>query len=132
MTGGVIFLDSCKFVGPPSKAQGRMICGLDFVGRAMSRDVVVTCAEEDHPKDDPHTKKKAFDIRVKDLPPAIQLTLYQSIVNAMGGQFTTLYECPEPPGDALLRQIAFINPDASGPHIHLQVKKGQEYPNDAS
>lgn len=132
MTGGVVFLDTCKFVGPPSKAQSRMIGGLDSVGRTMGLDLTVTCAEEGHRPDDPHTKKKAFDLRVKDLPPGVQLTLYRSLVTAMGGQFTTLYECPELPSDPLLQQIAYINPEATAPHIHLQVKRGQDYPPDGA
>lgn len=126
--GSVAFLDTCKFVGPPSKAQNHLIWALDSVGRQMSLDLIVTCAEEGHRPDDPHTKKKAFDVRVKDFAPAIILTLYRTLCQQLDRNlWTVLYEVPALPNDALLQQIAYVNPEASGPHLHLQVKRGLDY-----
>lgn len=126
--GVVRFLSSCFMDGPPSPAQCRMINACDTEANATAQDVIVTCAEEGHGPNDPHTLKKAFDIRTKDRSAIQVASMLSSLRLDLGSKFTVIYECPQMPTDSILRTIATVNPKATAPHIHMQVKIGYEYP----
>lgn len=75
-----------------------------------------------------HPKGEAADVRVRDLDVPTLVRLKQLLTATLGHRFTVLYECPLPPSDPALLAIAFINKDASAPHLHIQVKRNTVYP----
>lgn len=128
MTGVVRFAAGVVITGCPSPAQIRMLGAFDAVARSMGKDIIVTCGEEGHPPIDPHTLRKAFDIRVRDLDPPDQVELWKRLKVELGTRWTVLFESPILPDDPVVRDIVYVNPQASGPHIHCQPMKGTDYP----
>ncbi len=129
MIGTVGFAQGVRITGVPSPAQCHIIAALDVVARAMGRNFLVTCGEEGHSPTDPHTRRQAFDIRTLDFDhPKELVEAYQRIARELGSYWTVLYETPSRPDDPILRDLAYVNPDASGPHIHCQPVKGTNYP----
>lgn len=104
-------------------AGARILAALDGATFAMKRNLLVTCGTNGHPPTDPHTLGAALDVRTKDLPEATILALVQWLRKALGPDFTVLFEVPSKPV-GVLASIAYINPVATGPHIHIQLRKG--------
>lgn len=105
----------------------RILAALDRACQVMARDLTITAGTNDHAMGR-HVTGEAFDLSVKDLtvPEIVRLkTLLQQV---LGARFAVLYEVPSEPADPTLRAIAWVNQDASGPHLHLQVTKGTVYP----
>lgn len=115
-------------VDPMTPALARMLAALDTAARWRGHDLTVTCGREGHPPTDPHTLGKALDVRVLDLSPDDTLKIYQYLRALLGDLFEVLYETPTTPTLGALKNIATINPRASGPHFHTQVKIGVVYP----
>lgn len=115
-----------KITGSPE--QCHMIWAFDTEAKVSKLPITITCGEEGHAQDDPHTKRKAFDIRTKDRQPTEIRELYFALKALLGFKWTVLYEVPQKPNDILLADIAVVNPKATAPHIHVQVKIGHEYP----
>ena len=65
----------------------------------------------------------ALDVRTSALTDDETLTVYDNLRKLLGYEFTVLYEVPAKPA-GVLAGIAYVNPAASGPHFHLQVRKG--------
>jgi hypothetical protein len=130
MIGTVRFAQDVRITGCPSPAQSRIIAALDTVARAMGRDFTVTCGEEAHPPVDPHTLRKAFDVRTLDFDHPKQIVeAFKRIQDELGTAYwTVLYEVPSRPDDPVLRDLATVNPNASGQHFHIQPHKGTDYP----
>ena len=122
MTGCVRFKPGVDLRGL-APAGARLLAAVDFVAQAMGRDLTVTCGTDSHGADDPHTRGAALDVRVADLSDDQTLVAYDNLRKLLGHEFTVLYEVPEKPA-GLLAGIAYVNPAASGPHFHLQVRKG--------
>jgi hypothetical protein len=62
------------------------------------------------------------------LTPSQIIEVIDALVQLLGPLFTVLYETPATPSDAKLGEFAYVNPKATGPHLHLQLKKGTVYP----
>lgn len=80
---------------------------------------------------DPHMTGEAVDLGlgayvVSDIL-ALKAALELAFSQLTDAPFTVLYERPNAPLDARLAQIAYINPKATGPHIHIQRAKGTTY-----
>jgi hypothetical protein len=128
MTGVLRFKAGVRITGCPSPAQSRIIGALDTVARAVAFDLMVTCGEEAHGPSDPHTLRKAFDVRAIDLDAPLVIEVFNRLRAELGSRWTVLYETPSRPDDPALLDIAYVNPDASAPHFHIQVLKGTDYP----
>ncbi len=106
----------------------RILSALDAVAQHLEIDLTITSGTDSHVAPDPHAEGEAFDVSViglsSDQIHAIKSTLEQ----ILGPLFTVLYEVPERPSDALLRAIAYVNYAATGPHFHIQSRKGTVYP----
>jgi hypothetical protein len=88
-------------------------------------DWVVTCSTGGHAPDNPHTRAEAIDFGLKLFPNSSAVKAGKMALDkALGPAYTVLLEFPEKPDDPILASIATVNPQASGPHIHGQVKKG--------
>lgn len=88
-------------------------------------DWLLTCATGGHKPGNPHTRGEGLDFGIALFPnssavKAATLALRQ----VLGSAYTVLLEFPEKPDDPVLASIATVNPKASGPHIHGQIKKG--------
>lgn len=105
----------------------RILAALDHCTQVIDRDLVIT-AGTDHHHDGRHVTGEAFDVRVKDFDVPTILRLRQTAAAILGPRFTVLYEVPSEPTDPQLKAIAFVNGAASGPHLHVQVKRGTVYP----
>ncbi len=122
------FLASCVFVGPPSPIQCRIIGALEEDAREIGKDIFVTSVEDSHSLTDPHTLKRAFDIRTRDRTALETYELFNRLKDKLGYKFTVLYEAPSKPTDPMLAIIWYPNSHPTGPHIHIQLKIGYEYP----
>ena len=88
----------------------------------------ITCGTDSHALPDPHPLGEAYDVSVPGLS-AQQITeVYERVRMSLGPLFTVLYEVREVPSDPTLRSIASVNRQATGPHVHIQRKRGTTYP----
>lgn len=127
MIGHLVCAPGVKFdrIAP---AGARIIGALDAYARFVGKRLVVTCGTEGHGPTDPHTTGDAYDLSVQGWSDEDILDGHRWFCDELPGMwFTTLYEVRETP-TGLLLGIAFVNPEATGPHFHLQRKKGTVYP----
>lgn len=106
----------------------RILAALDGLTKVLASDQDITCGTEGHADDDPHTRGEAYDVSVRNMNVAMVLKAKTYLEQVLGSRFTVLYEVPTRPLDAVLASIAFLNPDASAPHFHIQPKKATLYP----
>jgi hypothetical protein len=107
----------------------RILAALDLATKMLGRDLVLTSGTDSHATGR-HPVGEAFDVRTKDFDVPTVLRLYRTLTDLLGVRFTVLYEVPIAPSDHMLAKIATVNPHATGPHLHVQVKKGTQYPPD--
>jgi hypothetical protein len=105
----------------------RILAALDGATKVLGRDLTITSGTDGH-TGGKHPTGEAYDVRTRDLLAPQVLRLYDYLQATLGERFTVLYEVPERPDNARLAAIAYLNPAASGPHIHCQIKKGTTYP----
>jgi len=105
----------------------RILAALDGATKVLGRDLTITAGTDSH-TGGKHPTGEAYDVRTRDLPSAQVLRLYDYLQATLGQRFTVLYEAPEKPDSPALAAITYLNPAASGPHIHCQIKKGTTYP----
>lgn len=101
----------------------RILASLDNATRLLGTDLVITCGTEDHPPEDPHTKGLAYDIRVRDLATGTILKLVTYLQQCLGNQYTVLLETPTAFSAQELVMIQSVNKAASGPHLHIQLRR---------
>lgn len=105
----------------------RILAALDAACQAIGHDLTISAGTNDHTTGR-HPLGEAYDVRTRDLTASQILRLVQVLRTTLGPAFTVLYERPTPEPEPSLAAIAFINAAASGPHLHVQVKKGTAYP----
>lgn len=105
----------------------RILARVDQATGIIGKDIWITSGTDSHTTGQ-HPAGNALDLKTirYDVPTTIRL--FRFLADALGPRFTVLYECPVPPADGLLAKIATVNPHATGPHLHVQVKKGTVYP----
>ena len=108
---------------PLTPTLARTLCGLDMTARMQGIDITVTCGREDHKAGDPHTLGHALDVRVSDMTPEKILASFHYLKSVLGDPFTVIYEVPATPVNGALKNIAFINQDATAPHLHVQLRR---------
>ena len=91
-------------------------------------DLMITSGTDSHMQPDPHVTGEAYDVSVHGLSAQQIADVKQSLEHTLGPLFTVLYEVREVPSDPTLRQIAYVNLQASGNHFHVQKKKGTIFP----
>jgi hypothetical protein len=55
------------------------------------------------------------------------VSVYNHLQEQLGPDFTVLYEVKVKP-NGVLSGIAYVNPDATAEHLHLQIRKGLVWP----
>lgn len=111
----------------PAPGGFRILAALDAATKILGRDLTLTAGTNDH-STGRHPLGEAYDVRTRDLTTQDILRLVDYLQRILGERFYVVYEVPNRPPDPALATIATINPDASGPHVHVQVRRGTEYP----
>lgn len=108
----------------------RILAALDGLSKVLGQDLIITAGTNDHTAPDPHALGEAIDISVRDLAPPQIARAKTYLEQALGtDRFTVLYEVPDQSHlDPAIAMIAYVNPHATAPHIHIQVRKGTTYP----
>lgn len=105
----------------------RILSALDQTAQDCRVDLMVTSGTDSHATG-PHATGEAFDISVHTLSAQQIWDVKASLEELLGPLFTVLYEVPKVPSDSTLRSIAYLNAAATGPHFHVQRKKGTTFP----
>lgn len=110
----------------------RILSAIDQAAQQCGVNLTVTAGTDSHQSPDPHCSGEAFDVSVQGLTPAQIVDVRASLATTLGPLFTVLYERPDVPTDPALKAIAFVNTKATGPHLHIQRKKGTQFPPQAA
>ena len=106
----------------------RIIAAIDQAAQQCRVDLTITSGTDSHTVPDPHVTGEAFDVSVQGLSAQEIADVKATLERTLGPLFTVLYEVPKVPSDPTLRHIAYVNVKATGPHFHLQRKKGTVFP----
>lgn len=102
----------------------RILGALDGLSDVLGVDLTVTSVTDGNRlPTDPHPLGNAADARTFNLSEAQVLTGHKWLQGRLGPDFTVLYEVREKP-TGVLGSIAYVNSKATGPHWHIQVRKG--------
>lgn len=123
--------DATVKLDPIAPAGGAILAALALAATTIKRDLTVTCGAEGHPPTDPHSRGEAYDARVAGLPEATIYALISSLKATLGPRFTVLYETPTKPM-GILASMAYVNPHASAPHLHIQLGINQTFPTETT
>lgn len=118
--------DSSVTLNPIAPAGGAILAALGVAASTLQRDLVIACGTERHPATDPHTLGEAYDVSVMGLSEAQILMLVNTLKRDLGPMFSVLYEVKVKP-NGVLASVAYLNPQATAPHLHIQRKKGTTY-----
>ena len=105
----------------------RLLAALDGATKTMGRDLEITCGTDSHTSGR-HPDGEAYDVSVTGLTVAEIARLRSHLQVTLGKRFTVLYEVPVSPTDPAEAAIAYVNPKATGKHLHLQVRRVTAYP----
>lgn len=106
----------------------RILGALDATARQLKRDLIVTCADRDHPPEDPHTLGEAFDVRTHDLPDDTKQTVLRELMLEL--QTDSLMDAPiaTSGGLATLHFFGWIeSANQPGEHLHVQRRRATTY-----
>jgi hypothetical protein len=122
-----------KVLGHPQIAPAgfRILSALDQAAAARGTVLTLTCTNTGHDPTDPHSRGCAYDIRTIDQDIVTLALVVEDLVRTLGPAFTILYEVQEPPAMKLplvLDARLYVNAHATGPHLHIQPKRGTEWP----
>lgn len=105
-----------------------ILSALSGLAKVLRKDVTITSGTDSHTLPDPHSSGEAYDISIWSWAPGEVSQGVQFLRTTLGEAFTVLYEVNKLPTDPLLAPLAYVNPKATGPHMHIQRRKGTVYP----
>jgi hypothetical protein len=105
--------------------EGYTIVGaIDRAARLFNVDLMITSAVRPEDTDSMHSVGKALDVRTLTLTSEQIVALYWWFTVELGPTFIVLFESPNPSSlPSELKAIVYYNPAATGPHLHLGVRK---------
>lgn len=106
----------------------RILAAIDGATSVLGHDLTIAAGTNDHDGISRHNLGEAYDVSVKDFAIGPLEALIRYLSQRLGPRFTVMYETPTRPTDHELAKIATVNPSATGPHLHIQTKKGEVYP----
>ena len=106
----------------------RILSAIDQATQQCRVNLELTSGTDSHAAPDPHVTGEAYDVSVHRLSAQQIADVKASLERTLGPLFTVLYEVPTLPSDPTLRPIAYVNTAGTGPHFHLQRKKGTVFP----
>lgn len=129
---GVRFKDGVLPITQLAPAGIRILSALDVVARRFSRDLVITCADKEHPPTDPHSTGEAFDVRTHDLDEATKAGIFHELMIELA--ITPIGDTPRPVPGIGLDNLATSHfyaqiEDPGGPneHLHCQRRNNTTY-----
>jgi len=105
----------------------RILAALDRAAQTIEHDIEVTSGTDSHAKGR-HPTGEAYDVSVAELSDRQIVQLWTCLRETLGRAFTVLFESPMLPRAVQLINIVTVNKAATGPHIHIQPRKGTVYP----
>lgn len=111
----------------PAPGGFRILAALDAATLYMKQDLTITAGANDH-TNGRHPLGEAYDLSVRGMLPADIRKLVAFLRTMLGPAFGVFYETPEDLSDPILKPVSLHNPNATAPHLHLQVAKGTSYP----
>jgi hypothetical protein len=113
----------------PAPAGIRILGALDATARRLKRDLLVTCADKEHPPADPHSTGEAFDVRTHDVDDATKRLILRELMLELQNEGDML-DAPIATGIGLSTlyfygQIEFPNDPRE--HLHIQLRRGVTY-----
>lgn len=105
----------------------RILGALDQATQDCRVDLELSSGTDSHTTG-AHPTGEAFDVSVKGLSAQQIADVHASLCATLGPLFTVLYEVPAVPSDPTLRHLAYVNVKATGPHFHVQRRRGTTYP----
>ena len=106
----------------------RILAALDQAAQSCRVDLMITCGTDSHAAPDPHVTGEAYDVSVHGLSAQQIADVKAILAQILGSLFVVLYEVPAVPSDPTLRPIAYVNVQATGPHFHIQRRRGTTFP----
>ena len=106
----------------------KILAAIQRAAEQCDWDLEITSATDSHTQPSAHVTGEAYDLSVKGMSAQTIEDVKKALEAALGPLFTVLYEVPTPPSDPTLRHIAYVNARATGPHFHIQRRKGTIYP----
>jgi hypothetical protein len=116
---------------PLTSAQVYMLAALADVAVQCATPLEISCAREEHPAEDPHTRGQALDVSVHGFTAPMIQRVYSALRTRLGPAWTVLFETPDPIDgmqEPQLLPIATLNRAATARHLHLQPVKGTVWP----
>ena len=111
----------------PSPGGARILSVCDQATGVLGRDITITAGSNGHTVGK-HPVGEAFDLSVAGLQSYEVRKLVVYLKGTLGPLFYVQYEVRTEPTEADLLDIATVNPHASAPHVHVQVRKGTTFP----
>jgi hypothetical protein len=114
----------------PAPAGIRILGALDRTARRLKRDLIVTCADKEHPPNDPHSTGEAFDVRTHDMPDD---DTKRTVLRELMLDLQTEGDAMDAPivtgiGLSTLHFYGQIeHPNEPNEHLHVQRRKGTTY-----
>lgn len=109
-----------------------ILAAIVMAAKATGLTLEITCGSDGHPPTDPHTTGEAIDVAAATLTAsqvlAVKSALELALHTLASAPFTVLYECATLPTDSRLASVAYLNPQATGPHFHMQRQIHTVYP----
>jgi hypothetical protein len=105
----------------------RILEAIKSASRSLRLDLVITCACEAHPDDNPHTKGEAYDVRSRNFTEPMKQTVLQAVMRALQrGDMDAPVEVST--GWATIHFFGQLEkPGEAGEHFHVQRRKGMTY-----
>ena len=114
--------------GEPLPPAGfRILSVLDQITIRFGIDLEISSGTDSHTHGS-HPTGDAYDVSVRGLSAQQIHDIKDELEGSLGPLFTVLYEVPTLPSDPTLRAIAYVSAAATGPHFHVQKKKGTVFP----
>lgn len=126
---GIRFKDGVLPIAHLAPAGVRILGSLDTTARRFGVDLLVTCADKEHPAADPHSTGEAFDVRTHDLPDEQKRMILRSVMLDLSDDGNP-QDAPVPTsgGLATLNFFGWIeHPGEPGEHLHVQRRKATVY-----
>lgn len=102
----------------------RILSSADTCARVLGVRIRITCGTEGHGPSDPHSRGVGLDFGTRDLTTDQILDFVQAMQTLLPrDEFTVLLETPAPFHDGRLASVQYVNPHATAPHLHVQLRK---------
>lgn len=125
---GVTFKPGVLPIGKLAPAGVRILGALDQTARACKVSLVVTCADKEHPPNDPHSTGDAFDVRTHNLPEDTKHHVLQLLISTLADDAGSDAPLPISIGFATTRFYAQLeHPGLPNEHLHVQLRNGVIY-----